>query len=418
MKLASATLPLPTGRGLPSSFHRVITAQFVSALADNALLIVAIARLMELASADWTVPLLKLSFTLCYVFLAPLVGPLADARPKAQVMMLANGLKACAVLSLLAGADPALALAIAGLGAAIYGPAKYGLITELLPAQDLVRANGFIEGSTVCAVILGTVVGGALVSPALRSLSLPFGAFSTLHTSLLPAMFCVLLLYLVAALINTAIGDSGARYAQQPLRIGPMVTRFFAENRLLWRDPLGRVSMAVTTLLWGVGATLQLVVLRWAALALGLGLDRAAYLQGVTALGVVLGAALASRFVGMGAATRVLPLGIALGLLVPCMGWVHQPWLGGALLALFGAMAGFLVVPMNALLQQRGHQLLTAGRSIAVQGFNENAGMLTMLALYAGATALEVPLSALLWCFGLAVAAAMLLIVSLHRRAT
>ena len=414
---AAAKLRSGLARPLPRSFHLVIAAQFVSALADNALLIVAIARLMELASADWSVPLLKLSFTLCYVFFAPLVGPLADARPKAQVMMLANALKACAVLALLAGADPALALAIAGLGAAIYGPAKYGLITELLPAQDLVRANGFIEGSTVCAVILGTVIGGALVSPTLRSLSLPLAAFCALETRLLPAMFCVLLLYLLAALLNTSIGDSGARYEQQPLRIVAMVRRFLAENRLLWGDPLGRVSMGVTTLLWGVGATLQLIVLRWAELALGLSLDRAAYLQGVTALGVVLGAALASRFVSLAASTRVLPLGLALGLLVPCMTWVHEPWLAGALLALFGAMAGFLVVPMNALLQQRGHQLLTAGRSIAVQGFNENAGMLTLLALYAAATALNVPLSVLLWCFGLSVAAAMALIISRHRRA-
>ena len=404
---------------MPRAFYLVIAAQFVSALADNALLIVAIARLMELATAPWTIPLLKLCFTLCYVFLAPFTGPLADAWPKGRVMLLANAWKTCAVFALLLGADPLLAMAIAGLGAAIYGPAKYGLITELLPAQLLVRANGFIEASTVCAVILGTVAGGLLVSPALRSLALPWTGLDwpSAATSLHAGMGVVLALYALAALLNLAIPSSGAVYPRHALHPLQMARRFFHENQLLWRDPLGRVSMAVTTLLWGIGATLQLVVLRWAAQSLGLALDRAAYLQGVTALGVIAGSVLASRYVRLEDATRVLPLGIAMGLLVPCMVWVHTPWMAALLLMAFGALAGFFVVPMNALLQHRGSQLLSAGRSIAVQGFNENAGMLAMLALYAGATALNIPLAQLLWCFGLMVAVVMALILRGHRMA-
>jgi MFS family permease len=403
---------------MPRAFYLVIAAQFLSALADNALLILAIARLTELAAAAWLVPLLKLSFTLCYVFLAPFTGPLADAWPKGRVMLLANSWKACAVFALLAGADPALAMGIAGLGAAIYGPAKYGLITELLPPQLLVRANGFIEASTVCAVILGTVAGGLLVSPALRAISLSLSGLDWpgSATTLRAGMGVVLALYALAALLNLAIPCSGAvypRHARHPLQ---MARRFLEENHLLWRDPLGRVSMAVTTLLWGIGATLQLVVLRWAAQALGLALDQAAYLQGVTALGVVAGSVLASRHVRLAQATRVLPLGIAMGLLVPCMVWVHSAWVAALLLMAFGALAGFFVVPMNALLQHRGSQLLSAGRSIAVQGFNENAGMLAMLALYAGATAMNIPLAPLLWCFGLMVAGVMALIMRGHRK--
>jgi MFS family permease len=403
---------------MPRAFYLVIAAQFVSALADNALLIVAIARLVELAADDWTIPLLKLSFTLCYVFLAPFVGPLADAWHKGRVMLLANSLKAFAVFALLGGLDPIVVLAVAGLGAAIYSPAKYGLITELLPAQQLVRANGFIEGSTVCAVILGTVAGGVLVSPLMQWLVLPpsLTELLGLNSRLLSGMLSLLLLYALAALLNLAIPDSGVRYAQHSRGPGHMLRKFFQENCLLWNDRLGRVSMAVTTLLWGIGATLQLIVLRWGAQALGLSLDRAAYLQGVTAVGVIAGAALASRYVTLERATKVLPLGVFMGLLVPCMVWVNSPALASVLLMLIGALAGFFVVPMNALLQHRGHQLLTAGRSIAVQNFNENAGMLVMLALYTAATAMEISIQRLMWCFGLMVATTMMLIMGSHRR--
>ena len=401
------------------AFYRVIAVQFVSALADNALLIVAIARMLELAAEAWTVPLLKLSFTLCYVFLAPFVGALADAWPKGRVMVAANLLKALAAALLVAGSDPMLALALAGLGAAVYAPAKYGLITEMLPADQLVRANGYIEGSTVCAALLGTVLGGALVSPQLRNLLPPelAVAVGATPTSLHAGMLGLLLLYLLAALLNASVPDSGVRYPRHSFHAVYLVRRFFQENLTLWRDPLGGVSMAVTTLLWGIGATLQLVVLRWAESALGLALSQAAYLQGVTAVGVIAGATLASQMLRLEQATRVLPLGIAMGLLVPCMVGVHSLGWAAGLLMLVGGLAGFFVVPMNALLQHRGQQLLTAGRSIAVQGFNENAGILLMLSLYAAATALRLELHQLLWCFGLLVAVTMGLITLRHHRA-
>lgn len=408
---------------MPSVFYRLIAVQFISALADNALLIVAIARLVELAADNWAIPLLKLSFTLCYVFLAPFVGPLADAWPKGQVMMAANGLKACAALLLLGGVDPMLALAFAGLGAAIYAPAKYGLVIELLPAHQLVRANGFVEGSTVCAVILGTVTGGLLVSSGLRQIPMPdslsdFVRFFALDSTLHAGMVSLLLLYALAAVMNLGVVDSGARYPHHTRHPGAIVKRFFSENRQLWRDPLGGVSMAVTTVLWGIGATLQLIVLRWATESLGLALDKAAYLQGVTALGVVAGAALASRFISLVNAPRLLPIGMVLGLLVPAMSSIHSLVWAACLLMLVGALAGFFVVPMNALLQHRGSRLLTAGRSIAVQGFNENGGILFMTALYAAATAWRVPLHSLLWCFGLLVASAMAMVFIVYRSST
>ena len=400
------------------TFFLVIAGQFISTAADNALLIVAIARVIELHEQAWIIPALKLSLTFCYVLLAPFVGPFADYLPKGRVMLLANFLKAAAVCGLLMGTDPTLALALAGLAAAIYAPAKYGLITELLPASQLVRANGFFEGVTVSAVVLGTALGGFLISPLLLARVMPewLLLLPLASTGLLAGMLTLLALYLVATMLNFWVADSGARYASHSIHPIWMIRRFFQENRILWTDPLGGLSMAITTLLWGVGATLQLIVLRWANEALGLPLAQAAYLQGVTALGVVGGAVLASRYVKLTDAIKLLPMGVLIGLLVPLMLAIGSVLWASILLLLVGALASYFVVPMNALLQHRGHNLLTAGRSIAVQGFNENGGILLMLAIYAAATAHQVSLQALIICFGLLITSIMLLVCFVQRR--
>jgi MFS transporter, LPLT family, lysophospholipid transporter len=377
---------------MPRAFYLVLGVQFLSTLADNAFLIVAIARVLELGGAPWLIPLLKISFTLFYVLLAPFVGPLADAFPKGRVMLLANALKVLSLLLLLLGCNPVLAIGLAGLGSAMYAPAKYGLITELLPAPALVRANGYFESATVCAVILGTVLGGLLVSPLMPAMAWPLVQQSAQPSALVAGMLVLLVMNTVAMLLSLLVMDSGARYAAHSFHPRALLQRFGCENRLLWRDALGGLSMSVTTLLWGVGATLQLIVLRWAHEALGLPLAQAAYLQGVTALGVVAGAVLATRWVALAQAHRLLPIGVVMGLLLPLLLCIHSTWTAALLLVLVGALAGFFVVPMNALLQHRGCTLLTAGRSIAVQGFNENAGMLLMLGAYAAAIALQVPL--------------------------
>jgi LPLT family lysophospholipid transporter-like MFS transporter len=400
------------------TFYVLLIVQFISTVADNAFLIIAIARVIELAAADWVTPVLKMGFTVFYVFLAPFVGPLADAIPKGRVMLLANALKVGSVLLLLGGVDPILALLFGGLGAAIYAPAKYGLITELLPAKDLVRANGFFESVTVCAVIFGTVLGGVLISPFMPHMELPaqYSHLSEAPTALVAGMLCLLTLNVLALALSFGVSDSGKRYPHHSFHPVRIVRRFFQENAVLWRDPLGGISMSVTTLLWGVGATLQLIVLRWANEALGLTLAQGAYLQGVTAFGAIAGAALASRFVALSQAINVLPLGVVMGLLFPVMLSVQSIEMAVLLLVLLGTLAGFFIVPMNALLQHRGCTLLTAGRSIAVQGFNENAGMLVMLAVYAAATALQLSLHTLIWSFGLLVAGCMALVLASRQK--
>jgi LPLT family lysophospholipid transporter-like MFS transporter len=403
---------------MPSAFFRVLGVQFLSTLADNAFLILAIARVMELNGPAWLIPILKISFTLFYVLLAPFVGPLADAFPKGRVMLLANALKVVAMVLLLAGCSPVLAIGLAGFGSAIYAPAKYGLITELLPAPALVRANGFFESATVCAVILGTVLGGVLVSPLMPRWDLPLAFADAAPTVLVAGMLVLLVMHGLAFLLSLGVVDSGARYDRHSIHPGALVRRFWSENLVLWRDAQGGLSMAVTTLLWGVGATLQLIVLRWAHEALGLPLAQAAYLQGVTALGVIAGAVLATRWVALAQAEKLLPIGMVMGLLVPLLLCIDSPWTAAALLMLVGALAGFFVVPMNALLQHRGCSLLTAGRSIAVQGFNENAGMLVMLAVYAGALALDMSMHWLVLGFSILVTGGMLLIWASRRRPT
>ncbi len=395
----------------------LIAAQFVSGLADNALLIVAIARLAELGQSAWLAPLLKAVFTLAYVFLAPWVGALADRWPKAQVMLAANGVKALACAAMALGLAPLLAFALAGMGAAVYSPAKYGLVTELSPPAQLVHANGWLEVSTVGAIILGTALGGALVGPwRLADTALQIGGSLPVDTSLGIAMVVVLALYALAAALNLLIPASGvAPHAIQP-SVAALLARFGHAQRTLWRDALGSVSLGVTTLFWGAGATLQFVVLAWAQQNLGLSLSHAAYLQGLVAVGIGVGALAAGRWVRLEQAPQVLALGVLMGLAVPLLTLVRSVHAAAPLLATVGALAGFFVVPMNALLQHRGQQLLGAGESIAVQNFNENLCVLLMLGAYAGLQAAGWPLPLLVFTLGGMVAVGVALVMRRHRR--
>ncbi len=387
---------------MPAGFHLLMAAQFLSALADNALLIVAVALLQEQGLAAWWAPMLKFSLTIAYVLLAPLVGPLADAFVKARVMMAMNALKVVGVGWLLAGGSPLVAFAILGVGAAAYAPAKYGLVNELVPPQRLVAANGWIEVSTVCAVLLGFMLGGLLVGP--------------LAPPLMTGAAALLSVYALAALLNLGIPDSGARYRRCHRTPRALWRNFWRAQARLWGDREGALSMAVTTLFWGSAAVLQFAVLHWAVQSLTLSLDRAAYLQGVVALGIVAGAVAAGRHVALAHAVRVLPLGVLMGLLVPGLAWLHDWRLALPLLAAVGFLGGAMVVPLNALLQHRGQQLLTAGRSIAVQNFNENLSVLVMLGGYAALLAAQWDIRWVMALLGGLVAAATAALAVRHAR--
>lgn len=385
----------------------LLAAQFFSALADNALLIVTIAMLEARGLPGWWSPLLKVGFTASYVLLAPLAGPLADGMPKGRLMAWMNGVKIAGAAALLLGANPVLAFAIVGFGAAVYAPAKYGLVTELVPGPRLVAANAWLEVTVVCAVLLGTAFGGLLVAPLWRGWT---------GGGLQASIGALLGVYALSALLNLGVPDSGARYARAARSPQVLSAEFLAANRTLWRDREGGMSLAATTLFWGVGATLQFVVLHWSQQVLGLSLDRGALLQATVAVGVIAGAAAAGRWVPLRAARRMLGAGIVLGLMLPVVAEVRDLATATLLLALTGALGGLMVVPLNALLQHRGCTLLSAGRSIAVQGFNENASVLAMLAAYAALVALERPVTQVMWGLGLAISTSVALLAWRHRQ--
>jgi LPLT family lysophospholipid transporter-like MFS transporter len=380
---------------MPPGFHALNAAQFVSGLADNALLIVTIALLQHQGWAPAWAPALKFCFMAAYVVLAPWLGLWADRFPKARWMSAMNALKALAVLGLSLDFNPLACFALAGVGAAAYAPAKYGLMTELVPPALLVRANGWMEVTLVGAVLLGTALGGALAGHAL-----PWA---------LPAL---LVLYALAALLNLGIPDSGARYPRSKANV---FVHFWASQRVLWKDREGRLSMAATAVFWGAGATLQMAVLLWAEQTLGLPVHQAAYLQALVAVGVVVGASLAGRWIGLNEALGVLPLGVVMGVVLGLAAWVSGLAASVALMVLIGALGGFMLIPLNALLQHRGKTLLSAGQSIAIQAFNENASVLLMLAVYTAILGSSgMPAQWLMSGLGLCVSLAMAAVWALH----
>ena len=397
-------------------FYTIMAAQFFSSLADNALLFVAISLLVAMDAPASLTPLLKLSFVLFYVLLAAFVGAFADSLPKGRVMFIANIIKVIGCALLFFTVHPLLAYAVVGFGAAVYSPAKYGILTELLPPEKLVPANGWIEGLTVMSIILGTVLGGTLVSERGTAFLLSFDAFAGLGitSGAEAAMAVVVGIYILAALFNLRIPDTGARYEHQERNPAKLIADFANCSATLWRDKLGQISLAVTTLFWGAGATLQLIVLKWAERSLGMPLDKATNLIGVVAIGVALGAAMAARMIPLRKSLTVIPMGIIMGLVVTSMVFVTSVTVAYPLLALIGFLSGFFVVPMNALLQHRGHVLMSAGHSIAVQNFNENLSILVMLAAYAIMITLNLDLNIIIVIFGLSVAGIMLLIQRRH----
>ena len=406
-------------------FYTIMAAQFFSSLADNALFIAAIALLKAAGAEDWQKAALVPVFALFYVVLAPFVGAFADSQPKGRVMFLSNAIKVLGCIMMLFGGHPLLAYAVVGLGAAAYSPAKYGILTELLPASQLVKANGWIEGLTITSIILGVLVGGQLVGPTISGhlLAFDFPYLDTgVDTPAEAAIALLILIYVVAAWFNLHIPLTGV--AMRPLREDPnkslvanllgLLPDFWRCSKRLWADKLGQISLSTTTLFWGASGNLRYIVLAWGAAALGYSTTQASALVGVVALGTAAGAVLASSYTQLDKATRVLPLGVAMGLVVILMNAIDNVWLAVPFLILLGGLGGFLVVPMNALLQHRGHNLMGAGRSIAVQNFNEQAAILGMGVLYSLFTKWGLSAFGAIAAFGLLVAAVMVVILRWH----
>jgi LPLT family lysophospholipid transporter-like MFS transporter len=399
-------------------FYTIMSAQFFSSLADNALFVAAVELLKTSGAAEWQRAALVPMFALFYVVLAPFVGAFADAMPKGQVMFASNAIKVVGCLLMLFGLHPLLAYAVVGLGAAAYSPAKYGILTELLPSSQLVKANGWIEGLTIASIILGILLGGQLVGHAIasRMLSFDFPLFDTgIDTGPEAAIFVLIFIYMLAAWFNTRIPHTGVEMRPMPKNPLELVPDFWTCNSRLWRDKLGQISLATTTLIWGVSGNLRYIILAWSAAALSYSTTQASALSGVVAMGTAIGAIVASVRMRLDMATSVMPLGIAMGLFVILMNFIGNVWVAAPFLILLGAIGGFMVVPMNALLQHRGHNLMGAGRSIAVQNFNEQACILGLGALYSLSAGMGMSAFVAITGFGLIVAGVMWIIQRWHQ---
>lgn len=398
---------------MPFGFYIIMAAQFFSALADNALLIVAIAILRDINAPAAFEPLLKTFFTISYVLLAAFVGAFADSMPKGRVMFISNTIKILGCFLMLFTIHPLLAYAVVGLGAAAYSPAKYGILTEYLEHKLLVVANGWIEGLTVAAIILGVVIGGVLIDPKYSDALSAFGIFG-MHSAICFSLTVIAALYVIAAIFNCFVPKTGATIL--PLKNNPwqLIGDFGECLKKLWCDRLGQISLAVTTLFWGAGAVLQFIVINWAEAALNLGLAQSSKLQGVVAIGIAMGAVASAKLVSLKRSVCVIPLGILMGLIVIIMNFVSSIALSIVLLILIGALSGFFVVPMNALLQHRGHMLMGAGSSIAVQNFNENLSILVMTVVYYLMLQNNISVFVVITCFGLFVSILMCFILWRH----
>jgi MFS family permease len=380
-------------------FIPLLIAQFLSALADNALLFAAIALLAKINSPHWHQPLLLQFFVISYIILAPFVGGIADAYPKGRVMFYSNAIKFIGSLSMLLGMQPLYAYAIVGVGAAAYSPAKYGILTELLPPKELVMANGWMEGSTVFAIILGSIIGGALA-----------------QFDPLVAIIIITGLYLLAAIFNRYIPALPVDHKLPKKNPLYMIKDFWHAFKILWKDPEGQLSLAVTTLFWGAGASLRLIVIAWAGYALQFNLEESTRLTAMVALGIAIGSVIAARYISLKDSVRVLPAGILMGGFVITMTIIHD-WQIAALIFLFiGALCGFFIVPLNALLQHRGHILIGAGHSIAVQNFNENIGILLLSGTYTWMVREEFSINSIIILLGLFVSVTMLAIYKHYKK--
>jgi MFS transporter, LPLT family, lysophospholipid transporter len=385
---------------MPRGFYIILAAQFFSSLADNSLLFAAIELLKDRSAPSWEIPVLQQFFVLSFILLAPFVGPYADSLPKGKVMLISNSIKIVGCLALSLGVHPLLAYGFVGTGSALYSPAKYGILTEYLPANRLVWANGWMEGLTVAAIILGAIIGGILIGHQFETLFSQYPFFG-INTAPEFATLVVLGLYLIAALFNLYIPKLPIEHELPNTNLAFLWTDFWRCFLLLWRDPLGQVSLAVTSLFWGAGTTLRFIILIWAASAFNFDLQQATQLTAVVAVGLAIGSVIAAKLVALEHAVNVLPLGIAMGAVILMMAWVSDWRFAILMLILVGILAGSFLIPMNALLQHRGHLLMGSGHSIALQNFNENGSILLMLGAYALMIEGELSVKTIVVVFGL-----------------
>ncbi|KAA8727828.1 MAG: lysophospholipid transporter LplT [Ewingella americana] len=374
------------------SMVAVIVAQFLSAFGDNALLFAALALIKQQLYPDWSQPILQMAFVATYIILAPFVGQFADSFAKGRVMMFANILKLAGAAVICVGLNPFLGYTLVGIGAAAYSPAKYGILGEITEGEQLVKANGLMEGSTIAAILLGSVAGGALAD-----------------WNVLAALGVCVLTYGLAVVANWFIPKLAAARPGQSWRLSAMTGTFFRACRILWKDAETRFSLVGTSLFWGAGVTLRFLLVLWVPVALGITDNKTpTLLNAMVAIGIVFGAGAAAKLITLKTVKRCLPAGIAIGVAVVVFTLQTKMLNAYIVLVLVGILGGFFVVPLNALLQHLGKESVGAGNAIAVQNLGENTAMLLMLGLYSLAVMAGAPVLAIGVGFGVVFALAII----------
>ena len=366
----------PTSTSIWSKGMMAVTAaQFLSAFGDNALLFATLALLKSQLYPDWSQPILQMVFVGAYIVFAPFVGQVADSFAKGRVMMFANSLKLLGAASICVGVNPFIGYTLVGIGAAAYSPAKYGILGELTTGDKLVKANGLMESSTIAAILLGSMAGGILAD-----------------WHVLAALGVCAVVYAGAVVANLFIPKLPAARPGQSWRFTPMTASFFNACRGLWHNGETRFSLIGTSMFWGAGVTLRFLLVLWVPTVLGI-TDNATptYLNAMVAVGIVVGAGAAAKLVTLQTVARCMPAGVLIGVVVLLFSLQHALLPAYALLFLMGILGGFFVVPLNALLQERGKHTVGAGNAIAVQNLGENAAMLLMLGVYSLAVKVGVP---------------------------
>ncbi|AGF49187.1 lysophospholipid transporter LplT [Candidatus Kinetoplastibacterium galatii TCC219] len=405
-----------------------MAAQSLSSLADNALFIAAIAMIIDNSGPVWAIPFMKWFFALAYVVLAPFAGILSDRFPKGQVMLVANSIKFlgcfimlfCNFWSHVNFSECFIVITsygLVGVGAAIYSPAKYGIVTEILEPNLLVKGNSWIEGLTVLSIIMGTCLGSYLLSPKISYCLLQNQFISGFaKTKSEAAIAVILIIYLLSSIFNILIKKTNIQYPESSISFNNLTINFYKNVFTLWNDKIGKISLSVTTVFWGVSTSLQIIVLDWSQKHLRYSLDQTYILIGIVAIGTIIGAILVAKIVTLQKALNVLPIGILIGVMMLFMPLINELLHAYILLLIIGTLAGFFVVPLNAILQYRGRILLSAGNSIAVQNFNEQLNVLLMVSIYTLLVWAQVKIDYIIVAYGLFVIVSMSLFTYWNHR--
>lgn len=351
---------------MSTGMKAVLTSQFLSAFADNALLFAILAQLKSEFYPEWSHPILQMVFVFTYIVLAPFVGQIADRFSKGRVMLFSNIFKFVGALGICLGVNPFLCYGLVGVGAAAYSPAKYGILGELTGGDNLVKANGLMEASTIAAILVGSVVGGILSD-----------------INLLLALGTCSLLYALAVIVNFFIPHLAAARLGTGWNFKQLLMDFLSACRILWANQESRFSLVGTSMFWGAGVTLRFLLVAWVPIALGLQDNTTpTILNAMVAVGIVVGAGLAAKFITLKTVYRCIPAGIVIGVMVVFLSLQTHIIPSYFILMVLGVFGGLFVVPLNALLQEKGKETVGAGNAIAVQNLGENSAMLLMLGLY------------------------------------